>query len=502
MYKNLFNNINGYPLDKQQIKAATSQSKYSMIIAGAGSGKSTTIIGKIIYLVNILNVNPQEILCISFTNEASHNLKENILKNCNINIEVNTFHKLALNILKNNKINFKICSPFYLDYIIEEYFKISHNHNIRKNTISFIKNKFYINNEKEYERLISNNDLYCLKKLITTFINLYRTKYNSKDYLEKLLKTQMHYKDIALLKIIYTIYTLYEDEKRSQNFIDFDDMIYLATSVLSKDCYIENYKYIIIDEFQDTSKNRLDLIKAILNKTHASLTVVGDDFQSIYKFSGCNLDLFLNFPNDFENVEILKIENTYRNSQELINVAGDFIAKNPLQLKKDLKSNKSLNKPIKIVYDDKIKLKKLLSKICQEYNNILILGRNNFDMYKYLDNDIKIDQNGKVTFSLFPCSNIRFLSIHKSKGLEADVCIVLNLENSKLGFPNQIIDYHILNYINCKETYPYEEERRLFYVALTRSKNYVYLISNKNKESIFIKELNKYYKKHIEILKK
>ena len=502
MCKNLFDNINGYPLDEQQIKAATSDSKNSIIIAGAGSGKSTTMIGKIKYLINIKKVNPKEILCISFTNEAANNLKENIEKNCKIDLEVKTFHKLALNILEDNKINFNIVKPNYLEYIINEYFSITNNISIRKNTIFFLKNKFYNYNESEYKKISKSNELCCLKKLILKFINLYTAEYKDEYKLTTLLNNAKNYKDKAFLIIAFTIYYLYELEKQSQNLIDFDDMIKKASTIINNGGYIKNYKYIIIDEFQDTSINRFNLIKAIIRKTDASLTVVGDDFQSIYRFSGCTLDLFLNFHNIVTHVEQLKIENTYRNSQELINVAGSFIMQNPNQIQKNLISAKHLNKPIKIVYEKENTLKSILIKLCKLYKNILILGRNNFDIKKYLDTNFVVDKDGFVSYSHCQNVSIRFLSVHKSKGLEADVCIILNLINSDLGFPNQLENHKILSCIYKKEEFTYEEERRLFYVALTRSKNYVYLFTDKNKPSIFITELLKNYHKNIEIINK
>jgi len=200
---------------------------------------------------------------------------------------------------------------------------------------------------------------------------------------------------------------------------------------------------------------------------------------------------------------MLKIENTYRNSQELINIAGDFIMKNPRQLKKNLVSSKHLEKPIKIVYENTNTLKSLLLHLnSTDYKNVLILGRNNFDINKYLSKDFYVNNEGEISYSKCQNLNIRFLTVHKSKGLEADVCIILNLISGKLGFPNQLEDHRILRYVNTYDDYPFEEERRLFYVALTRSKSIVYLLTEKNNSSIFVKELLKDYKKFIEIIKK
>jgi len=494
-------NINGYPLDEQQYKAATTEAKYSIILAGAGSGKSTTIIGKIIYLLNFKKINPKDILCISFTNEAANNLRKNIINNCGKEIEVLTFHKLALKILKDNRQNFLLAPPNYLNFVINEFFMSENNFIAISNSITFLKNKYYLKNWSQYLKITKTKEFLGFINLINKFINIYYSKNISCSKLETLFANSKQMDEKAFLKLIISLSHIYECEKRAQGFIDFNDMIYKATKIINNGGKINKYKFIIIDEFQDTSEIRFNLIRAILQQTDAALTVVGDDFQSIYRFSGCNLDLFLNFKNEFENTTILKIENTYRNSQELINVAGKFVTKNPLQMKKNLKSKKHFERPIKIIYENKSTLKNILLKLnSSAYKSILLLGRNNYDIKKYLDKDFKIDQEGFIYIK--DCNkNIRFLTVHKSKGLEADVVIILNLVDSSYGFPNQFEEHKIINLINNFDAFPHEEERRLFYVALTRTKNEVYLLTKKQCPSVFVKELLKYYRKNIEIVK-
>lgn len=496
--KNLIGNINGYPLDEQQYKAATSNDKYSIIIAGAGSGKSTTMIGKIKYLISVKNVNPENILCISFTNETTVNLKNNIMKNCNIEIDVMTFHKLAIKILKDNNIQYTLAPANYLEFVVHEFFLCQDNFIAINNTINFLKNKFHIKNWNEYLNIIHSQEFKDLKKLIITFLSLYFSKHNSIEQLKEFYYKEKNKKNIHFLKLIIAIYKTYKIEKESQGYIDFNDMIYLATNIIKNGGNVGKYKYIIIDEFQDTSPIRLELVKAIIKRNNAYLTVVGDDFQSIYKFSGCNLNCFLNFNEHFNTAKLFKIENTYRNSQELIDVAGSFIMKNPYQYKKNLLSSKRLNKPIKIIY----KKSNVLLEIIHKYQkrNVLILGRNNFDIKKYLNSDLQIDSLGFITYKNEKL-DVRYLTVHKSKGLEADVVIIINLINNDYGFPIKLINHKILKLVSDNDYYPYEEERRLFYVALTRSKNEVYLITQKNNSSIFIKELLKNYKQHIEIIK-
>ena len=243
---------------------------------------------------------------------------------------------------------------------------------------------------------------------------------------------------------------------------------------------IYNYKYIIIDEYQDISLVKCELIKTIKQKTNSKLLAVGDDFQSIYRFTGTNIKTFINFKDYFPNAQIFKLKKTYRNSEELLEIANKFILKNKRQINKKLWSEKHQKNPIYIYYYNQNQ-KEVLEKIIKKSKNFLILGRNN--------NDIK---------------NIKYkaMTVHKSKGLEADNVIILNLEDKVTGFPNKITNDRVLKYVlDDEDEYPYEEERRLFYVALTRTKNSNYLLVNIEKPSIFVQELLK-DNKNIKIMNK
>lgn len=475
----ILSNINGFSLDKEQRIAVITDECSNLIVAGAGSGKSLTMVGKIRYLIERKNIKADEILCISFTRDASNNLEKNIKKNYNYNIKVYTFHSLALEILKDNKHN--IIPNNTLEYIVDEYFyMIMYEFNMKLRLKSILSKI-----DSSYKNLLRSNELYSFKKLIITFINLFKTNnYRLEDFLN--FKGN---KDI--FRIIIDIYLLYEEELSSTNTIDFNDMITLATNYV-KTNNIKKYKYIIVDEYQDTSYVRYLFLKSIIDKTGAKLVCVGDDYQSIYRFNGCNLNMFLNFKKYFGYTKILKINNTYRNSQELINVAGKFIMKNKRQLYKKLRSSKSIKRPIKIMYGNN--LNKLIDIVLKSHKNILILGRNNFDIDKYfkLDNNNCINYNGV---------NIKYLTIHASKGLEEECVIIINLKDDIRGIPNKIKDDRILKNVNNNiDIYPYEEERRLFYVAITRTKSDVYLLVDKKSPSIFVKELIKDNNKYIQYI--
>ena len=459
-YDYIFSNINGYSLDKEQRKVIVTDEVNTLVIAGAGSGKSLTMIGKIQYLIE-KGIKKDEILCLTFTREAAQSLE----KKTN-GIKVYTFHALAYSILSNYKYN--IMEQNYLEYIIDEYFS-----SIIYNSKSMINKARYVLNgiDMPFKTLLKTKKYINIKNVIITFINLFKTNNYSIS----------HFLDIKgnreLVSIIIDIYFLYEQELKSTNSIDYNDMIIKAAQEIKN--IDMKYKYIIVDEYQDTSYIRYMLLKNIIDKTRAKLVCIGDDYQSIYRFNGCDIDMFINFKKYFGYTKVLKISNTYRNSQELITIAGDFIMKNKNQLYKRLKSNKHIDKPIIISYNTNIY--ELLDRLVVKYTSILILGRNNSDLKSF-----------QPSFIYKGCS-IRCMTIHSSKGLEDECVIILNMVDDELGMPSKIKNDSIISYVCKGEIYPYDEERRLFYVGLTRTKNEVYLITKKGKESIFIKEIKRDY---------
>lgn len=454
----MYNNVNN--MNEKQLEAVKSMEN-TLVIAGAGSGKTYTIINKINYIIENKIYKEDDILVISFTNESVNDLKRKI----NYNLDIMTFHKLSLSLIKNP--NLKISNENYLKYIIQEYFY-----------------SYAINNKKtnkSLKRILTENNLNNLLKLIFTFINLYKSNYQNNNYLINLY-IHSHFITKDYLRIILEIYQIYENELRASGMVDFNDMIKEATLNIKENKIKTKYKYIIIDEFQDTSQTRFNLIKEIMIKNNAKLFVVGDDYQSIYRFSGCNLDIFLNLNKIVKNLNIINLDYNYRNPTEIAYVANNFIMKNKKQMKKNTICIKNLKKPIKIIYykNNNTIIQKVITLINDKY---LILGRNNKDK------------------EYFNIKEEPFLTIHKSKGLEEENIILINLYNNTNSLPSKIKNNTLIDKIINKDEYPNEEERRLFYVALTRTKNNIYLLVPSTNYSIFVKELLKEYKDYIEIIK-
>ena len=361
--------------------------------------------------------------------------------------------------------------------------------------------------------------------LLKTFIELFKgnnydeTKFKEfYDYVGGLKDSFSKDRTIAFLKIVEGIYNDYEAYLLKIKKIDFNDMINKASDCIVKNGLDLPYKYIIVDEYQDTSFTRYNLLRNICDSIGAKIMVVGDDWQSIYSFSGCDVNIFTKFDNFFDVCETRYIEKTYRNSQQLIDASSNFVMKNPDQTRKELKSSKSLKYPIKLVnfdndFDEILKFELIIKNIINQstFKNkkILILGRNNKDIFNLLKNFNVENEYGKRKFEILgdedklrrnkfvkivyresPDVNIEYRTVHQSKGLECDNVILINLKNWKAGFPNKMVDDPVLNFVKRNgDSFSYAEERRLFYVALTRTKNNVYLLAPYFKSSVFVQEL-------------
>ena len=504
--------ILGHTLDDQQQEIVLDESKYLLVVAGAGSGKTLTILGKISYLIKNKNIDPTEIIGISFTRLATQSLKEKIKKEIGKDIDVYTFHKLSIEILKEKNKCFSIASENTLENLIHQFFSITifEYENYQNIVLKYFKQSLRTKRKVEYEKFYQQHqkEILQLEKLLATFIHLMKCNdFSISDFttfLKRIKKTIYifsFWKEKNFLILALNFYLQYQEYLEENKELDFDDLIKNATEHVKEYGWSRRIKYLIIDEYQDTSYIRFELVKAIIEKTGSNLMVVGDDFQSIYRFSGCQLSLFTNFCNYFSNAKIKKIETTYRNSQELIQIAGAFVMKNKFQLKKQLISQKHEKDPIKFIYYKNIKesFLKIIEELAKDSRKtILVLGRNNKDIELILDKDWQYQENNKLISKKFLNLDIKYLTIHKSKGLEADNVIILNLQDQLLGFPTQIKNERILRLVEIEyEKYPFSEERRLFYVALTRTKNKVYLLIPTKKESIFAQELKKDYQKFI-----
>lgn len=415
--------------------------------------------------------------------------------------------------------NMKLKEKYHCDEKIEDLFIITYSKVLgKRNYLSVLKDslikKGYVLSKKDnnlvYERLKdTSEDRYInnfVNRIVIPFISYFkRSNYKLEDF--KNIKTDNDLLN-KQIRVISDIYLNYESKLREKNLIDFEDMINISYKVMP---YIKeknlgvDYKYIIIDEYQDVSMQRFNLTKRIEELFKSKIIAFGDDYQTIFGFSGSRIDLMTEFRNYLSDAKQIPIPNVYRNSQELIDVATKFINKNSKQIKKKLISKKRLINPIELyIYNDSnyintninksIILSNILDKIYLSNNksNVLLLERYNNDVDTILNNNLFIRKNHEnIIYKKHEDMKIDYLTIHKSKGLEYDNCILINAIDDKYGFPSKIEDEEIIKLLKPKieENIFYPEERRLFYVAMTRTKNKLYILVPKSKTSSFIREI-------------
>ncbi len=367
------------------------------------------------------------------------------------------------------------------------------------------------NLDEVYQKIVdTGKDKYVYKLIhfMMNFIEQYKTTGYDENGFQILRKKTDNVRSLLFLDIAEAVYNHYQETLRQHNQIDFADMINDAHFYLQEieTQHIElPYKYIIIDEFQDIARQRFNLTKRLSQITKAKVVAVGDDWQSIYAFSGSDITLFTRFLELMGAGTELHITHTYRNSQELIDIAGGFVQKNSEQIRKQLISPKHLENPIILEpFDDTVKpmvalaekVEEIIGKILREFgsqSSILLIGRYNYDMYKLFRTGRFSERSNNRIYSVkYPNADLTFMTAHSSKGLGYDNVILINMFEGKFGFPCQIEDDPIIKLVTHEDkSMPFAEERRLFYVAMTRTKNRVYIATPKSKPSRFLVELIK-----------
>jgi len=332
-------------------------------------------------------------------------------------------------------------------------------------------------------------------ELQAKFLNLFKSGNFTLNELRKKAKRYADWQRYhAFLDIFDTVYEEYIAHLQRTHRIDFNDMIKQATEHLTKQHFTPNYKYILVDEFQDISQSRYNLLRTMLNKnTSCKLFCVGDDWQSIYRFTGSDLSIMTNFNSSFEFTEQMYLDETFRLNDKICDFSTKFILKNKDQIHKKLSAASTNESPaITIIWSkennktrQKNDLLECLHEISSNEENatsVFIIGRYRFLKPKDLPTIRK----------KFPQLSIKFYTAHKAKGREADYVIISGLRSGRYGFPCRIQDDPVLNLVLAKEdTCPNAEERRVFYVAITRAKKHVYMLADPEYPSTFIQEIRR-----------
>ena len=358
--------------------------------------------------------------------------------------------------------------------------------------------------EKVYNFKQQRNEI---SNLIVSFIRIAKSNYLKPEKIEnRIISEKFTKKQITFGKLALETYLRYQKYLNIDGKIDFNDMINLAVTYVKKneDKYLNRYDYILIDEFQDISYQRLKLIRNFVNKkSNTKLFCVGDDWQSIYQFTGSDVRFFIDFKEYFPNPEISVLKRNYRSSKEIVELSNDLISNNKKQIKKVAYSVKGVGRhPLFIELEERFtysfriqipnyfNLIKVILASGVKSSDIMVISRFNKplrELKQYCEvNEIPTE---------YKAGGVRFFSAHGSKGTESSHVIIINANSGLYGFPCEIQDSSVMELAKRFVTENFfEEERRLFYVALTRSKKFLYVYSIKDKNSIFLNEISPHLK--------
>ena len=499
--------VENHPLDGEQRKAIYDPARFSLTVAGAGSGKTTTILGKILYLLQSGFASPPEILVLSFTHDSATELRERFLreyyqafaaqilleKTSPPNIVIETFHGLALRLIRNLWPDFSVVTnqtdpdgdpktgP-------DDSLKIDSNGNPNSGPDDIP------NSDSDDEATPGSiiREFLDLHELDSETLEQIASKFSSEEYRKIFLTSSQQYqKELSGLL-----------EKHQTTF---SGLIKLAIRYLRSGQIKTRFRYIIVDEYQDLSALRQEFLCLLLESSQANLFAVGDDWQAIYGFSGSRVDFTLNFRQFWGDFSLHRISKTYRFGPTLARLSSSFIMQDHTQIRKQIQSQKedSLEPVVEVCGESERLDLEVLTHYFESLprdSSILLLGRFNVDRFRLAHCSKFNLSSDSIEFHPRSDLKIRFLTVHQSKGLEADYVIILNNREAKLGFPAHVKDpplkaelVRIVGELKLDQV-SINEERRLFYVALTRAKKQVILLTVDGKESSFIKELRRKFR--------
>ena len=299
---------------------------------------------------------------------------------------------------------------------------------------------------------------------------------------------------ITVNDIIAPFVEAYRQMELDNNEMDFTDTIIRATE-LCNNGHRPDYDYILVDEFQDISLDRYRFLQALRRKNPLTkLFCVGDDWQSIYRFAGSDMALFKQFEKYFGYTKKCLMETTYRFGEPAIADSSKFILANPEQAVKNVHSFRddaetTLDFLSTEGREDVVKTVKYLADHVPSDKEILLLGRYGFDVNVFKDSDLVICENKDRVYVTYGHRQMNFMTVHQSKGLECDYVILINCNGGTVGFPSQISDSPVLKYVLSEpDAYAFSEERRVFYVGITRAKKHTWVLYDMNNPSPFVKE--------------
>ncbi|BDO40643.1 DNA helicase [Cellulomonas sp. NTE-D12] len=337
-----------------------------------------------------------------------------------------------------------------------------------------------------------------LALLMRTFLTHVKSNSLTKEQLEERLQANTkvsHYRAQLFLGVFWEIYAQWQARLAADDSIDFEDMLVQAADHLEARRVDMGYDLVLVDEFQDASRARARLTRALVDKPHRYLLAVGDDWQSINRFAGSDLSLMTDFANWFGESKTLRLQTTFRSPQSICDTASGFVSKNTRQFAKQVRSvQPDYGPPVSLVRVPRAEaVRGAVAATLDEISRGVRAGK----VPPGLSGAVRVDILGRYRFDRdvmplqsYPGLAVSFRTVHASKGLEADYVILPNVSAGTYGFPSEVVDDPVLSLaMTDADPYPHAEERRLFYVALTRARRAVTIIGIQGKESSFIAEL-------------
>ncbi len=516
--RHLFDDIGGRSLEPQQRRAVVTDEDNTLVVAGAGSGKTLTIVGKVHYLVKARHVAPEAILPISFTAASAESLRQRIAMP---GIRPMTFHAFGLSVVQATEQRHpRIFDDSQLPELLAGWVRF----------LTTRANSTYRDLLADYLHLRSNGQAIDREQaapflsLCASVLPLVRARDGDVASIRQLHRQArprrqagskgrtsqaLHRRTDQFLMLLTPLLSLYERHLRRNGLIDFHEMINRATAYIADGRYRCELEHVIIDEFQDLSPDRYRLLRAIRQqRPSVKFFCVGDDWQSIYRFAGSDIGLFRDFSYHFGATAVVHIDTTYRFGQPMIGISSDFITRSPNQTPKQLKA--PAGRPpttcsvsrLGTKRDDTTALLAALETLesAQDMtaaSEVYIIGRFNFDYQRISEvpgklTPVQRPDGPGFDYQLATGSSLRlsFVTAHRAKGLEADFCIILNCNRGRHGFPASQPEEPVLSLLlSSADDFEHGEERRLFYVAMTRARHHTVFICDPERASPFISEI-------------
>lgn len=486
-YADFFSTVESSPLNPAQARAVVNGEQSLLVLAGAGSGKTSVLVARAGWLLTTGEAVADQILLLAFGRKAAQEMDERIQQRLHTqDITARTFHALALHIIQQGSKKVPSISKLENDTQARQaLFIATWKQQCSEKKAQAKGWRLWLEEELNWE--VPEGSFWQNEKLarrlgsrLDRWVSLMRMHGGSQA--EMIESAPEAIRDVfsKRVKLLAPMLKAWKTALKDENAVDFSGLIHQAIIILEKGRFVSPWKHILVDEFQDISPQRAALLSALrAQNKHTSLFAVGDDWQAIYRFSGAQLSLTTAFHDYFGEGDRSDLDTTYRFNSRIGEIANRFIQQNPHQLTKPLNSlTAGDKKAVTLLADDLLDpLLDKLSGYAKPDERILVLAR-----YHHLK-PVALEKAA----TRWPKLQLDFMTIHASKGQQADYVIVLGLKDGSDGFPaparESVMEQALLP---VPEDFPDAEERRLLYVAITRARHRVWLLFNKDEPSTFV----------------